>query len=48
MKIFKHKVQLVNYLAGTDLYVGLLINFGTSVEVKKNKTGFTRLTGYEM
>ena len=31
----KHEVQLVNYLAGTGLDIGLLINFGSSVEVKK-------------
>ncbi len=31
----KHEVQLVNYLAGTGLDKGLLINFGSSVEVKK-------------
>lgn len=31
----KHEVQVVNYLAGTGLEVGLLINFGSSVVVKK-------------
>ncbi len=30
-----HEVQLVNYLAGTGLDVGLLINFGRSVSVRK-------------
>ncbi len=30
-----HEVQLVNYLAGTNLDTGLLINFGSSVEVKR-------------
>jgi len=30
-----HEVQLVNYLAGTNLDTGLLINFGQSVEVKR-------------
>ena len=30
-----HEVQLVNYLAATGLDVGLLINFGRSVTVKK-------------
>lgn len=30
-----HEIQLVNYLAGTYLDVGLLINFGHSVEVKR-------------
>jgi len=31
----KHEIQLVNYLAGTNLDIGLLINFGSSVKVKK-------------
>ncbi len=31
-----HEVQLVNYLAATDIAIGLLINFGESkVEVKR-------------
>ena len=30
-----HEVQLVNYLAGTKFDIGLLINFGRSVEVKR-------------
>jgi GxxExxY protein len=30
-----HEVQLVNYLAATGLEVGLLINFGRSVTVKR-------------
>lgn len=30
-----HEVQLVNYLAGTGLDIGLLINFGSLVVVKK-------------
>lgn len=30
-----HEVQLVNYLNGTGEDVGLLINFGKSVEVKR-------------
>ena len=30
-----HEVQLVNYLRGTGLGVGLLINFGRSVEVRR-------------
>lgn len=30
-----HETQLVNYLAGTGLDIGLLINFGSSVEVKR-------------
>jgi GxxExxY protein len=31
----EHEVQLVNYLAATRLDVGLLLNFGSSVEVKR-------------
>ena len=30
-----HEVQLVNYLAATGLDIGLLINFGRSVTVKR-------------
>lgn len=30
-----HEVQLVNYLKATGLNVGLLINFGRSVEIKR-------------
>jgi GxxExxY protein len=30
-----HEVQLVNYLAATGLDVGLLINFGRSVTVRR-------------
>ena len=30
-----HEVQLVNYLKATGLQVGLLINFGKSVEVRR-------------
>jgi GxxExxY protein len=30
-----HEVQLVNYLKATGLTVGLLINFGESVQVKR-------------
>jgi GxxExxY protein len=30
-----HEVQLVNYLQGTGIEIGLLINFGNSVEVKR-------------
>jgi len=30
-----HEVQLVNYLRGTGINVGLLVNFGRSVEVKR-------------
>ena len=31
----EHEVQLVNYLAGTGIDIGLLINFGRSVTVKR-------------
>ncbi|MCI0447967.1 GxxExxY protein [bacterium] len=31
----QHEVQLVNYLTATETDVGLLINFGSSVEVKR-------------
>lgn len=31
----EHELQLVNYLKGTDKPVGLLINFGQSVQVKR-------------
>ena len=30
-----HEVQLVNYLNGTEKEIGLLINFGSSVQVKR-------------
>lgn len=30
-----HEVQLVNYLKATDIQVGLLLNFGKSLEVKR-------------
>jgi len=35
-----HEVQLVNYLKTTGLQVGLLINFGRSVQVKRRVFGF--------
>lgn len=31
----EHEVQLVNYLTATKMEIGLLINFGNSVEVKR-------------
>ncbi|MFW5452318.1 GxxExxY protein [Thioalkalivibrio sulfidiphilus] len=31
----QHQVQLVNYLAATRMDIGLLINFGQSVEVRR-------------
>jgi len=30
-----HKAQLVNYLKATNIDVGLLLNFGKSLEVKR-------------
>jgi len=35
-----HEVQLVNYLKATNTNVGLLINFGESVEIKRRIFGF--------
>lgn len=35
-----HEVQLVNYLKATDVQVGLLINFGRSVTVKRRVFGY--------
>jgi GxxExxY protein len=35
-----HEVQLVNYLKATKLNVGLLINFGQSVKVKRRILGY--------
>ncbi len=34
-----HEVQLVNYLKATGIQLGLLINFGKSVEVKRRVFG---------
>jgi GxxExxY protein len=31
----EHEVQLVNYLVATGIDIGLLINFGSSVQVKR-------------
>lgn len=31
----EHEVQLVNYLTATKIEIGLLINFGSSVQVKR-------------
>jgi GxxExxY protein len=33
--IQQHEIQLVNYLVATQLDVGLLINFGPSVQIKR-------------
>lgn len=30
-----HEVQLVNYLKATDIEVGLLVNFGKKIEIKR-------------
>jgi GxxExxY protein len=35
-----HEVQLVNYLKATGLNLGLLLNFGRSVEVKRRIFGY--------
>jgi GxxExxY protein len=35
-----HEVQLVNYLKATGVQVGLLINFGRSVQVKRRVFGY--------
>jgi GxxExxY protein len=35
-----HEVQLVNYLKATGINVGLLINFGQSVEIKRRIFGY--------
>jgi GxxExxY protein len=35
----EHEVQLVNFLKATDKPVGLLINFGCSVEVRRKTPG---------
>jgi GxxExxY protein len=39
----EHEVQLVNYLNATELDVGLLINFGPSVQVKRKFRNFRRI-----
>ncbi len=38
----EHQVQLVNYLTATGVDDGLLINFGSSVEVKRKFRKYTR------
>jgi GxxExxY protein len=38
--VAEHEVQLVNYLKATGLQVGLLINFGRSVQAKRRVLGF--------
>ncbi len=37
----KHEAQLVNYLTATGIEVGLLINFGSSVVVKRKYRDYT-------
>ena len=37
-----HEVQLVNYLKGTGIEVGLLINFGPSLQVKRKVLDSTK------
>jgi GxxExxY protein len=34
-----HEVQLVNYLKATGIRLGLLINFGPSIEIKRRISG---------
>ena len=38
----KHEIQLVNYLTATGVDDGLLINFGSSVEVKRKFRQYKR------
>jgi GxxExxY protein len=38
----KHEAQLVNYLKATGMEIGLLINFGQSVEIKRKILDRTR------
>jgi GxxExxY protein len=37
-----HEVQLVNYLTATGIDIGLLINFGTSIKIKRKHRVFNR------
>ena len=39
-----HEIQLVNYLSATDIEVGLLINFGSSVKVRRKFRDYVRPT----
>lgn len=41
----EHEVQLVNYLAATKVDDGLLINFGSSVEVKRKFREYKKRQG---
>jgi GxxExxY protein len=38
----EHEAQLVNYLNATNIEIGLLINFGSSVQVKRKYRDFKR------
>lgn len=38
----EHEVQLVNYLTATGFDIGLLLNFGSSVQVKRKYREFKR------
>jgi GxxExxY protein len=38
----EHEAQLVNYLNATGIEIGLLINFGSSVQVKRKYRDFKR------
>jgi len=38
----EHEVQLVNYLTATGIDAGLLLNFGSSVQVKRKFREFKR------
>ena len=41
----EHEVQLVNYLAATGIDNGLLINFGSSVEIKRKFRKYKNVNG---
>jgi len=42
----QHEVQLVNYLNGANVDIGLLINFGSSVSVKRKYRNFNNTEQY--
>lgn len=44
MLMKEHEVQLVHYLAATHIDIGLLINFGPSVQVKRKFRQYTPKT----
>lgn len=37
----EHEVQLVNYLTATGVEIGLLLNFGPSVQIKRKFREYT-------